>query len=127
MMDSAKIAAQLEDLYPEPTLTLEYDKFQEANTHLIEVAKTTYPCWMPKVPRNLLRPESIQYFRRTRSEWEGMPIERYEKKQGTDERWDEARTPAKALGDMLRSTSGPFFMGDAGEFDAYFVDCHFKK
>ena len=115
LMDSRPIADKLEELKPQPSLHLDYDKLELVTRYCSALANTTRPCWAPLVARNLLLPRSREYFERTRKERFGMSLEQLEKEQGTDERWVEAQPTARALGDTLRQSGGPFFMGQSGK------------
>jgi hypothetical protein len=115
IMDSKPIAKQLEKLYPEPSLHLDWPKLETILEHAAMLLMTTRPCWMTKVPRNVLTPGSVEYFERTRAERYGMPLEQLEKERDTEERWAEAKPHATMLGDLLRESGGPFFMGKTGK------------
>lgn len=116
LMDSFPIAKALEALYPVPSLYLNYEKLQDVIKYTTELSQTTNPCWIAKVPRNILLPRSSEYFQRTRHERFEMSLDDLEKERGTEERWTEAEPAARALGKLLAAEDGPFYMGQTGDF-----------
>lgn len=112
VMDSQPIAERLEKDYPEPSLHLDWPELSKVFDHAMKIVSETRPIWMPKVP-NILSDRGAEYFHRTRKEWFGMTLDEMLKTQGAEvERWDRVKPDGKALGDMLRATDGPYFMGE---------------
>lgn len=66
---------------------------------------------MPKIPRNLLNEASATYFRRTRSQRFGMPLEQLEREIGGEKQWEEARPAVQEIGGLLKENGGPFLLG----------------
>jgi len=115
LMDSFAIAKEIESTYPSPSLHLDYEKLQEVIENVGTITSVTRATWMSKIPRDLLPERSAEYFQRTRHERFGMSLDQLERDHGSDERWEEAKAPAKVLGDILRASGGPFYMGSTGE------------
>jgi hypothetical protein len=116
IMDSKPIAAKLEELYPEPSLHLDWDKLPKVVEHVVNIASTTRPIWMPIIPK-ILSERSAEYYFRTRKEWFGKSLEEISETEGREvERWEKIRPDAKAMGDLIRESGGPYFMGKTREF-----------
>lgn len=113
-MDSMPIAKALESAYPTPSLHLDYKKLQVVIKNTGALANPTRPNWMAKVPRNVLQPRCAEYFQKTRAERFGMSLDQWEKEKSSDEHWETAKAPAKVLGDILRESDGPYYMGSTG-------------
>lgn len=119
-MDSWPIAHELETQYPAPSLRL-FD-----NPVVVKVRDLTGGVMMPlrahllpRVP--LLLPErSAEYFYETRRVRFGKSLQEVAG-EASEANWEEARAPAREMGDLLREHGGPFFLGDVGEFGRFFV------
>jgi hypothetical protein len=65
---------------------------------------------MPKVPKTLLREDSVEYFNQRRANDLGIPLEEYAK-QGGEEYWTEAFKALDPLVEFISETQGPFVEG----------------
>ena len=110
IMDSAKIAEELEKLYPDPPLYLDSPILKQLLEYSPKAIGPLRPEMMPKVCYNLLNPRSVEYFERTRAERFGMPLTEYAKL-GGDQVFQDATPGLKQMGDVLRANGGPFCMG----------------
>jgi len=115
LMDSMPIAKALESAHPIPSLHLDYEELQVVIKNTGAIANSTRPNWMAKVPRDVLQPRCAEYFEKTRSGRFGMSLDQWEKKNSSDELWETVKAPAKLLGDILRKSGGPFYMGTTGK------------
>lgn len=119
-MDSKPIAAVLEQRYPDPPLHLDSAIQTELEGLIGEMLAPLRGVMMPKIPRNLLNPESVEYFERTRAERFGCSLAEFERTKGGEGAWMEAEPKIKAVGDLLKKKQqeggkgkgGPFFMGE---------------
>ena len=110
-MDSKKIVGPLEQMFPEPSLHLDEDIVQKAESLVSPLFFKIHGVWMPKVPYNLLPPRSKEYFIKDRSETLGKPLEEYHKLNGGDEKWQDVKPAYEELGGLLRKNGGPYFLG----------------
>ncbi|OBT70450.1 hypothetical protein VE03_00255 [Pseudogymnoascus sp. 23342-1-I1] len=115
IMHSRAIAAQLEELHPEPSLHLDSPILAQVYAIQAKHIAPLYGLWMPLVSTNLLNPRSKEYFDRTREEGEGISLPellaKTEKRE--EEAWESAREGLRELGALLEeNTKGPYFMGD---------------
>lgn len=68
---------------------------------------------MPQIPRSVLRPESIEYFKAARAARFGMPLDVLEAEKGGDSAWEAAKPGLDALEELVK---GAEFKVDAGPF-----------
>lgn len=115
IMDSRKIAHELEKQYPKPSLHLDSPKLPRVEELYSKFLRPLLAVVLPLVPGNLLREPSAEYFLRTRKQAFGMPLAQFEKEQGGDKAWEAATSHLKELGDMLRAEDGPFVLGKTGD------------
>ncbi|KAF2264480.1 glutathione S-transferas-like protein [Lojkania enalia] len=111
VMDSWKIAQEIERRYPSPPLHLDDPVVVSVRDHIGKLTKPLAAHFLPKVPRVLLSERSAEYFERTRKGWFNMPLSQFEKEQATEERWKEVEQPAKEIADLLKRQGGPMFLG----------------
>ncbi|KAH7080389.1 glutathione S-transferas-like protein [Paraphoma chrysanthemicola] len=110
-MDSWPIAHELERRYPSPSLHLDDSIVVRVRDHIGNLMKPIIAHLIPRVPIEFLNPISAEYFNRTRAERFGMTLPELERTKATEEGWEEAKAPAKEIGDWLREHEGPFFLG----------------
>jgi hypothetical protein len=113
-MDSWPIAHALEKQYPSPSLHLDDPIVVTIHDRITELRNALVPTVLPKVPVVLLNQVSADYFYRTRQEHFGMSFEELEKSKTADECLEEAKEPAKEIGDLLRKHGGPYFLCETG-------------
>ncbi|CAI6341388.1 unnamed protein product [Periconia digitata] len=109
-MDSWPIARSLETRYPEPSLQLDDPINVKIRDYIEKLMGPIVPHAIPKVVY-LLNERSATYFNETREKIFGAPLSEIEKS-ANEEHWEQAKAPAKAVGDMLREHEGPFFLGE---------------
>lgn len=116
VMESMKIAHELEKRWPSPSLRL------DAGPGLVSTVADMIPAvfgeltpvWMPRVPR-ILSEKSVPYFAETRKERVGMPLDQFEKEKGGEHLWEAAKEPIEKIAALLKKTDGPYFLGNEGE------------
>lgn len=113
-MDSRKIADVLEKEYPSPPLHLDSPIVKKVEELAPQCITTLGPVFLPRVPRCVLNPPSVEYFERTRAARFGMPLSQLEKEKGGESAWKAAEPKWKELGTLLKAEGGPFFMGKTG-------------
>lgn len=126
-MDSWPIAHELDKQYPEPSLHLD-DAIVVQVRDLTGVFTTPLRAHIiPRVPW-LLPERSAAYFYETRKARFGKSLQDVASEAG-EANWEEARAPAKKMGDLLRQHGGPFFLGNTVSYaDFIFVSAlHFFK
>lgn len=111
VMDSRKIADVLEKEYPSPPLHLDSPIVKKVEELAPQCITTLGPVFLPRVPRCVLNPPSVEYFERTRAARFGMPLSQLEKEKGGESAWKAAEPKWKELGTLLKAEGGPFFMG----------------
>ncbi|KAL9127177.1 MAG: hypothetical protein Q9217_003885 [Psora testacea] len=121
IMDSLKIAQELEKLYPEPSLHLDDPVLEQVLELTPACVASLGGVLMPKVPRTLLNPASVEYFERTRAARFGMPLAQLEKEKGGENAWKEAEPALKKLGELLKGKGGPFFLGEEVSYADFIV------
>lgn len=128
-MDSKKIAAALEERYPDPPLHLDAPELAKAEDLLGGVLRALATTLLPKVPRTLLNESSRVYFNETREQRFGMPMEQLEREKGGEENWVAARPVVEQIGEFLRAKGGPFILGKEVSYaDFYLIGAlHFFK
>lgn len=112
LQDSRVIAEELERLHPEPSLHLDAPVLPKVESLVPKIRSPLDPILMPRIPRNILNPDSAEYFSRTRAVRFGMPLPEFEKCEKSGETaWKGAEGPLKEMAALLKETDGPFFMG----------------
>ncbi|KAG8529232.1 uncharacterized protein KY384_005867 [Bacidia gigantensis] len=112
LMDSQRIAQELEKLYPEPSLYLDDPILQEVLEAFATLSPAIAGVYLPKCARNVQTPRSKEYFERTRSAKYGMPLDQLEQETGGDDAFKRAKPGLKMVGEVLRAKGGPFCLGE---------------
>ncbi|KAF2189447.1 hypothetical protein K469DRAFT_736796 [Zopfia rhizophila CBS 207.26] len=121
MMDSWKIAPELERRYPTPSLHLDESIVVQVRDHVGKLFGPLRPNVLPKIP-NLLNNPSAEYFERTREKIFGMPLSQLEEEKGGEGAWEAIQQPAEEAADLLKKHGGPFFLGKTVSYaDLIFV------
>ncbi len=121
-MDSRKIAAALEDKYPDPPLHLDSAILPKVEAIIAKIQPAMAPVILPRVPRNLLNERSKYYFEKTRAERFGMTLDELEKSEKGGEKAYETATPhLKELAELLNETKGPYFMGETVSYADFVI------
>lgn len=124
VMDSANIVEEIEKRYPAPSLHLDSPRMQQFKDEnlLGPIVMALRPVWMPKVPKNLLREPSIEYFYRTRSEFVGQDLDEYAREKGGQQCWVEAKPGLDKLSKFIAEKGGPFVEGKEGNINLAGMD-----
>jgi glutathione S-transferase len=113
VMDSAKIAEALEAQQPSPSLQLASPRVGRTQEAVQLTDKALTPVAKPRVPETVLNPGSAEYFRRTRSQRFGMPLEELARSELAGEAaWTGAAEGlARVRGVLAEDEAGPYVMG----------------
>jgi|SRR5271156_4080270 len=116
MQNSKRIAAELDVLYPEPSLHLDTPVLAKLKAVLPRIMIALGPVIFPSIARQVLTERSAEYFHETRSKRFGMSLEEYEKcDKGGEVAWESAQWPIGEAAELLKQdNSGPFFLGKEG-------------
>jgi hypothetical protein len=116
VMDSRKVIAALEEFSPTPSLHLDSDILPKVEEQILNITNPLRAIWMPKIPRNILNPESAEYFERTRAKRVGMSLDEFEKHglEGGEKAWELVGASLEKLVTILKGSGGPYFMGSTG-------------
>lgn len=122
-MDSIAIAKFLESTYTSPPLPLtsELGRKIEAKARAV-VGPAFYTSLVPR-EYNILSPRAQEYFRRTREEALGHPIEDLISGRKEEEAWEAIEGDARAAGELMRTNKaeGPFVLGTQPSFTDFFI------
>ena len=114
VMDSRKIADVLEKEHPSPSLHLDSPIEKKVEELVPQCTGPLGPVYVPRVPRFVLNPPSVEYFERTRKARFGMTLSQLETEKGGESAWKAVEPKWKELGNLLKAEGGPFFMGKTG-------------
>lgn len=114
IMDSAKIAEEIEKLYPEPSIHLGTPQQDKYLAKLEPCTSALRPIYVPWVCKRLLNEVNYPYWRRTREAGlDGLSLEEFETQHGGQKAYDAAAPHLRELSALLRENDrGPFFLGD---------------
>ncbi|KAF9443128.1 hypothetical protein P691DRAFT_779052 [Macrolepiota fuliginosa MF-IS2] len=120
--ESFRIAEYLDKTYPDTPKIIPAGS-RPAQTGFYEYFfshfKSLWPLLLPKVSVNILNPESVEYFERTRSEMFGKPLAELEPQgEARAQSWKEVKEGFDQIGEQLSGRGGPYFLGE----DPCFVD-----
>ncbi|CAF9916288.1 MAG: hypothetical protein HETSPECPRED_002814 [Heterodermia speciosa] len=111
MMDSRKIASELEHRYPSPSLRLDSPVLKKVEGLIPRLTAPLVGVFMPKVPNGLLNPPSAEYFERTRAERFGKTLSDLGTDSDEEKAWAQVESPLKEMGEILKAEGGPFALG----------------
>lgn len=111
MMDSRKIATEIERRYPSRPLQLDSPVLKQVEELIPQLREPMAAIFMPKVPNGLLNPPSAEYFERTRAERFGKALSELERDSGGEPAWARFAPPLKELAGILKAEGGPFVLG----------------
>lgn len=112
-MESRAIVNQIEKDHPTPSVHL--DSPYLARIEEIMSKRMFAACRgliVASVPRNLLNPESVEYWMPNREALVGMPCDKFEETHGGDGGKDATAGIFKDVGAILQEKPGPFFAGE---------------
>ncbi|CAJ2510512.1 Uu.00g133210.m01.CDS01 [Anthostomella pinea] len=112
IMDSVKIAEELERRHPEPSLHMDsayHGKLKDMMPRIMAALRGVYT---PLIPQRLLTERSIPYWNETREKFLGMPLAQLAREHGGEGAW-KAATPLlqEVTGWLKDNGEGPFFRG----------------
>jgi glutathione S-transferase len=111
IMDSAKIAAHLEQTHPTPSAHLDSPTRDALKPLMIRVLIALQGLYIPLIPQRILPEASIPFFESTRKEHFGMSLKEVYEKYAPDA-WEKAQEPLREMTALLtRDDGGPFFDG----------------
>ena len=111
MMDSRKIATEIEQRYPSPSLRLDSPILKTVEGLIPQLTTPLIGVFMPKVPMGLLNPPSAEYYERTREKRFGKTLRELGRDSDEEKAWAQVEPPLKELGDILKAKGGPFTLG----------------
>ncbi|KAL8924235.1 MAG: hypothetical protein Q9208_004199 [Pyrenodesmia sp. 3 TL-2023] len=122
IMDSKRIAAALEERYPDPPLHIDAPQVAQIEGLLPKMLGPMRGITMPKIPRALLNQESAAFFNETRAQRFGMSLEQLEREKGGEAQWEEAGPVIREIGEMLRENDGgPFVRGKEVSYADFYL------
>lgn len=114
LMDSWKIAHELERRYPTPPLHLDDPIVAKVRDHISELRNPLTAQLTVKVPA-LLNKRSAEYYEPTRAKIFGMSLSQFAQEHGGERNWEEAQKAIDEIAGWLKTNGGPFFLGETGE------------
>lgn len=129
-MDSKKIAASLEEKYPDPSIHLHSPQVAKVEECFGRLLVPMRGILIPKIGRNLLNPESVPYFHESRSKQYGMPLEQLDKERAGDAQWEETKPIVRELAALIEENGGPFVLGGEVSYADFILVgalCLFKR
>ena len=111
IMDSYKIAMELERRYPSPSLRLNTAAVEEAQKQILSVLVSLRGLVGIKVLSHIVNPRSTEWVERQREEGFGLSWDEIAKTYGGENAWTEAEPAIRALGAILKAEEGPFALG----------------
>jgi glutathione S-transferase len=111
IMDSSNIIKEVESLYPEPSLHLEYEHLARVDELRSMMQQPLTAAWAPYIPSSFLSPISQEYFQRTRAVTFGKPLEELAAEGVPVEGWDSCKNAALEMSKLLEANGGPYFLG----------------
>ncbi|GME45297.1 putative glutathione s-transferase [Neofusicoccum parvum] len=121
VMDSMKIAHELEKRWPTPSLRLDSDVVPILAEATPQVTVNLAPIIMPRVPRQVLPERSAAYFHQTREVRFGMPLDELEKKQDPEKTWAAAKGSIEKLATLLKKNDGPYVLGNEVSYGDFII------
>ena len=113
--NSRAIADHIEQLHPSPPLYLDSPMLPKLEALGLKLMLPLRAVILPRVPRNILRERSAEYFHETRAKRFGMSLDEVEKsKEGGEKAWENVKPALEEVASLLKENGGPFFMGEQG-------------
>src|ERR1700728_4795 len=127
VMESRAIAATLEQECSSPSLHLDSPILPKVEALMKIIMPTLAPVFLPRTARDILNERSIDYFRKTRGERFGMPLDELEKSEkGGENAWKNATPHLTELAELLKENGGPFFSGETVSYADFIVVSFFQ-
>jgi glutathione S-transferase len=124
VMDSMRIARQLDATYLEPSLHLETGLHEKAQTAVDSVVLPLLPQIMPWVRYEIITERATPYWLKTREAVFGMSIDEFARMKGGNKAWEAAIPGLEGLGLVLiknKYDSGPFLLGSVVSYGDFVV------
>ncbi|KAF2665090.1 hypothetical protein BT63DRAFT_429035 [Microthyrium microscopicum] len=121
VMESTKIAAALEERYPEPSFNMDSPEQKKLSTFIVQLINPTFADWMTQVPDHFLLPRSKEYFIRTREESLGKTLTQAREEDGGDTAWAKSRPAWEDYATLLKAKGGPFLLGSTASYADFAV------
>lgn len=124
IMESFKIAAELESRHPQPSLRLDSGLHARAGEAVAQAALPLIPVFMPRIPRAVLCESSVPYFLAAREKRFGMPLDQLERERGGEQAWRAAGPGVQALARLLsdhKVDQGPFILGSRASYGDFLI------
>jgi glutathione S-transferase len=126
-MGSRAIAAALEEECPSPSLHLDTPILAKVEALMESITPVLSPVLLPRVPRDILNERSIYYFRKTREDKFGIPLDELEiSENGGEHAWKNATLLLSKLAELLKENGGPFFRGGTVSYADFVVVSFFQ-
>lgn len=113
VMDSKKIAEEIEAKHPSPSLHLD-SGYQPRMEQLVgPLVNTLFGVFIAELPKQVLNPRSVEYWNDDRANIVGMPVEQHEREHGGQKAIENgAESLRKITGLYKEETAGPFLTGE---------------
>jgi glutathione S-transferase len=123
VMDSAAIAPFLEAAYPDPPLPLSSDLGRKIETKARAVVGPAFYTSLQPREMHIISPRAQEYFRRTREEALGHPLEDLIAGDREEKVWTAVADDARAAGELMQTNKdeGPFVLGAQPSFTDFFI------
>ena len=121
MMDSRKIATELEHRYPSPSLLLDSPILKTVEALIPRLTTPLISVFMPKVPASLLNPPSAEYYERTREKRFGKTLSEMGRDSDEEKAWAQVEPLLKEMGDILKAEAGPFALGQTVSYTDFVI------
>ena len=121
VMDSKKIAIELEKRHPSPSMHLDSPVLLNVEQAFPGAIMPLLPIMLPMIPRKMLNSASVAYYEKARSKDLGMPLEQLEREKGGEDAWLQARPGIENLASLLKQTDGPYFMGNMVSYADFMI------
>ncbi|KAK5128938.1 hypothetical protein LTR85_000271 [Meristemomyces frigidus] len=129
VMDSAKIATKLEEVYPEPSLHLDSSPSDEAGELVNNLVMALLPGVMPGIVTDILQEPSASWFAEDRERRFGMKLDELAQKAGGEVGWQNAEPVLKKVKVMLqegKKDDGPFVLGSTPSYSDLIIVAFFE-
>lgn len=113
IMDSRKIATEIEKRYPNPSVHLDSPVLSELEAIMLKINPALSGVYVPLVVKRLLNEVAYPHWYKTREAKFGMPLDQLAKEKGGREAWVAAKPHLDEVTKLLKKNdSGPYFLGD---------------
>ncbi|KAK5172856.1 uncharacterized protein LTR77_002976 [Saxophila tyrrhenica] len=124
IMESTTIAAKLESLHPNPPLHLDNGLVQKVGPIIGKASFPLIPVFMPRIGRDVIVEDSVEYFQTAREKRFGMTLDELEKTKGGEQAWEASRPGLVELSEFIaaqKQDEGPFILGSVGCYADFMI------